>query len=57
MARVRPVRVSVGKPFPTGEECPKCGFDSLIAVLVFVNDNPGFRTVCGRPVCRKSERG
>ncbi|WP_405375961.1 MULTISPECIES: hypothetical protein [unclassified Microbacterium] len=35
-------------PIPTGEECPRCGFDSIVASLFLVNNRPSFTYLCGR---------
>jgi len=55
MATTRIVSVSIGKPFETGEECPACHFDSMVAALVTVGSSPGFKMLCGRRVCRDGE--
>jgi hypothetical protein len=47
-----PAYVDHGKPFKTGEECPKCFFDSVIAILLIINGVPRFAWRCGRKVCR-----
>lgn len=52
-ARSVTVHVDVGKPFATGEECPRCHFDSMVALLMIVGSRPTFVTTCGREVCRK----
>lgn len=50
--RVVTVTLDVGKPFETGETCPECGFDCVLAILLLVNSSPRFTYVCGRTVCR-----
>lgn len=51
------VTVTVGRPFETGEECPVCHFDSMVAALVTIGSAPGFKTVCGRRICREVDDG
>lgn len=46
--RTRVVTISFGQPFPTGEECPHCGFDSVIALLYVIGSSPNFRWMCDR---------
>ncbi len=35
-------------PQPTGQECPRCGFDSILATLFLFNNRPFFAYSCGR---------
>ncbi|SDG22120.1 hypothetical protein SAMN04488590_0227 [Microbacterium sp. 77mftsu3.1] len=52
------VRIVIGEPFLTGETCPSCGFDSMIAALVIYQAHPSFLERCARTsVChyRRSE--
>lgn len=51
----RVVRVSVGAPFATGEECPECLFDSVAAVLLTIDSRPSFIWLCGRCQSRLGE--
>jgi len=58
MARpVHHVYVSVGQPFPTGQECPSCNFDSIVAALVIFNSKPDFYWLCGRGCPRPEPTG
>jgi len=50
----RIVTLTACKPFVTGEECPECRFDSIMAALTFWGDVPKFIWLC--PRCRNEER-